>query len=84
MSGKRAGFFRRRFTIGGLRVFSSIGFIVAQYVFLFHSQEYGLRLFIASQVMGFPYFVRKGYWDIVALGIVGLTINVAGLIHLSR
>lgn len=83
-SGKRAQFFRQRFTSRGLRILSSIGFILAQYIFLFHNQEFGLKVFIASQVMSFPYFIRKGYWDIVALGLVGLTINVAGLIHLSR
>lgn len=76
--------FKPRLTSSNLRILGSIGFLVSQYVFLFLSREYGLIMFIVSQIFGFPYFIRKGYWDITLLGVAGLIINVAGLVHLDN
>jgi hypothetical protein len=41
-------------------------------------------MFILSQLLVLPYFVRKGYWDVTLLGIVGLLVNVAGLVHVGK
>jgi hypothetical protein len=81
--GKRVPYLKWPFTTGGLRITSSIGFIAAQCVFLFHSREVGLVLFITCQMLSFPDFIRKGYWDIVVLGGIGLLVNLAGLIFTS-
>lgn len=80
---KRVPYFKRLLTTSSLRITSSIGFIAAQCVFLFYSREVGLVLFITCQLLSFPDFIRKGYWDIVLLGGIGLLVNLAGLIFTS-
>lgn len=79
-SESRGPFYKQKLNTSSLRVTSSLGFIAAQVVFLFYNREVGLSMFITSQILSFPYFVRKGYWDVVLLGTVGLLVNVAGLL----
>jgi hypothetical protein len=76
--------YRPRLNTSDLRIIGSLGFILSQYVFLFQNQKVGLSMFILSQLLVLPYFVRKGYWDVTLLGIVGLLVNVAGLVHVGK
>jgi hypothetical protein len=66
-----------------LRVYSSLGVIAGQFVLLFNSKPLGLCILILCSTMSLPYFINKKYYDIVLLILVGMGINLAGLI-LSR
>lgn len=63
-----------------LRIYSSLGVVAGQFVLLFHSKKMGLCILLVCSFMSLPYFTNKKYYDIVLLIMVGMGINLAGLL----
>lgn len=63
-----------------LRIYGNLGLIAGQFVLLFHSRPLGLGIILLCSCINLPYFVKNRYWDIVLLILVGMSINVAGII----
>lgn len=63
-----------------LRIYGNLGLIAGQFVLLFHSRSLGLWILLFCSSINLPYFVKNKYWDIVLLIVVGMSINLAGLL----
>lgn len=63
-----------------LRIYGNLGLIAGQFVLLFHSRPLGLGIILACSCINLPYFINNKYWDIVLLILVGMGINVAGIL----
>lgn len=66
-----------------LRIYGNLGVIAGQFVLIFHDKHTGLVLLLLCSAMNLPYSFRKKYYDVVMLVVVGMVINLAGLL-LSR
>jgi 4-hydroxybenzoate polyprenyltransferase len=64
-----------------LRILGNIALVVGQFVLLFLDRKVGLLILITGSTLSLPYFVKKKQWDVVAVIVVGITLNVFGLIH---
>jgi hypothetical protein len=62
------------------RVYGNLGLIAGQFALLFYSRQVGLCIILACSFMNLPYFVKHKYYDIVLLIVVGIVINMAGLV----
>lgn len=63
-----------------LRIYGNLGVIAGQFVLLFHSRNTGLLLLLLCSAMNIPYSLKKKYYDVVLLIVVGMAINLAGLL----
>jgi hypothetical protein len=64
-----------------LRILGNIALVVGQFVLLFLDRKVGLLILITGSTLSLPFFVKKKQWDVVAVIVVGITLNVFGLIH---
>jgi hypothetical protein len=64
-----------------LRILGNIALVVGQFVLLFLDRKVGLLILITGSTLSLPFFVKKKQWDVVAVIVVGTTLNVFGLIH---
>ena len=64
-----------------LRILGNIALVVGQFVLLFLDRKVGLLILITGSSLSLPFFVKKKQWDVVAVTVVGITLNVFGLIY---
>jgi hypothetical protein len=64
-----------------IRILGNIALVVGQFVLLFLDRKVGLLILITGSTLSLPFFVKKKQWDVVAVIVVGITLNVFGLIH---
>ena len=64
-----------------LRILGNIALVVGQFVLLFLDRRAGLLMLITGSTLSLPFFVRQKQWDVIAVIVVGITLNVFGLIH---
>jgi cytochrome b subunit of formate dehydrogenase len=64
-----------------IRILGNIALVVGQFVLLFLDRKVGLLILITGSILSLPFFVKKKQWDVVAVIVVGITLNVFGLIH---
>jgi hypothetical protein len=64
-----------------LRILGNIALVVGQFVLLFLDRKVGLLILITGSTLSLPFFVKKKQWDVVAVIVVGIALNVFGLIY---
>ncbi len=64
-----------------LRILGNIALVVGQFVLLFLDRKVGLLILITGSALSLPFFVKKKQWDVVAVIVVGIALNVFGLIY---
>lgn len=62
-----------------LRIWGSVGAVTGQFVLLFHSKTVGLCILLVCSLMSLPYFVKKRYFDVTLVILMGISINFAGI-----
>jgi hypothetical protein len=72
-----------------LRVFGNFALIVGQFILLFKSRQIGLLTLLLGSTLSLPYFLKQKQWDVVAVIVMGITLNLTGLFinplsHLSE
>jgi hypothetical protein len=70
---------RREKVARDMRVIGNIGVMFGQVFLLFISREIGLGIMVVCGLMSLPYFLSRGYYDVVAIIVVSLIINLVGL-----
>jgi hypothetical protein len=63
-----------------LRILGNVGFIAGQFSLLFVSKDLGLCIMVVCGLLSLPYFLKHRYYDIVVLSLIGLAINLVGLL----
>lgn len=63
-----------------LRVFGNVGVVIGQISLLFYSKPVGLCILIMCGLMNLPYFWNHRYYDVVLIIVIGILVNVCGLI----
>lgn len=71
--------FRLRFTMSELRVLGNFALIVGQFILLFKSRQIGLLTLLLGSSLSLPYFLNQKQWDVVAVIVMGITLNLTGL-----
>jgi hypothetical protein len=64
-----------------LRILGNIALVVGQFVLLFLDRKAGLLILITGSTLSLPFFVKQKQWDVIAVIIVGITLNFFGLVY---
>jgi hypothetical protein len=68
-----------RFTTSQFRVLGNFALIVGQFILLFKSRQIGLLTLLLGSSLSLPYFLKQKQWDVVAVIVMGITLNLSGL-----
>jgi len=72
-------FIKRRFTTSQFRILGNFALIIGQFILLFKSRQIGLLTLLLGSSLSLPYFLKQKQWDVVAVIVMGITLNLTGL-----
>lgn len=72
-------FIKRRFTTSQFRVLGNFALIMGQFILLFKSRQIGLLTLLLGSSLSLPYFLKQKQWDVVAVIVMGIALDLSGL-----
>ena len=72
-------FIKRRFTTSQFRILGNFALIIGQFILLFKSRQIGLLTLLLGSTLSLPYFLKQKQWDVVAVIITGIALDLSGL-----
>ena len=72
-------FIKRRFTTSQFRILGNFALIIGQFILLFKSRQIGLLTLLLGSTLSLPYFLKQKQWDVVAVIITGIALDLTGL-----